>query len=112
VFSVAAYFPRNKVEVSGEYRRFTRSSDAGRKVELHFCPECGTTVIWYPEVFPELLAVAVGCFADPHFPAPQRGVWAANRHDWVHLPVGVASFDAQPGPPSSTPSMGRELDDF
>ncbi len=103
VFGVGAYYPRSQVTLAGNSKRYARSSDAGRRVVCHFCPECGTTVTWGLELFPDMTAVAVGCFADPHFPAPQRAVWASHRHDWVVFPEAIAQLDAQPGPPPSPP---------
>ena len=41
----------------GAHKAFNRSSDAGRKVEYHFCTECGSTVFWYREATPELTAI-------------------------------------------------------
>jgi hypothetical protein len=34
---------------------------------------------------PDLIAVAVGAFADPSFPAPSQAVWDERRHHWVTL---------------------------
>lgn len=97
VFGVAAYFPRAQVTLSGEHKVFARGSDAGRRIENHFCPQCGTTVAWELELFPSLVAVAVGCFADPHLGAPQRAVWAKYKHDWVQFPDTVPQLETQPG---------------
>jgi len=35
---------------------------------------------------PELIAVAVGSFADPSFPPPTQSVWNESRHAWVETP--------------------------
>lgn len=101
VFGVGAYYPRAQVSLAGDYKRYARSSDAGRRVECHFCPECGTTVTWDLELFPDMTAVAVGCFADPHFPAPQRAVWASQKHDWIAFSKGITELETQPGAPAS-----------
>jgi len=60
-----------------------RSSDSGRKIEHHFCPNCGSTVFWYAESFPDLIGVAFGAFADPSMPWPMASVWETTRHPWV-----------------------------
>jgi len=36
--------------------------------------------------FPGYIAIAVGNFADPDFPAPSIAVWEQSRHPWVSLP--------------------------
>jgi hypothetical protein len=40
---------------------------------------------WENEGFPGYVAVAIGNFADPSFPAPTIGVWEESRHPWVSL---------------------------
>jgi hypothetical protein len=42
-----------------------------------------------PDRKPEMVAVAVGAFADPAFPASSQTVYAEHRHRWV--PNGPAS---------------------
>lgn len=86
-FGIAAFYPRDAVEVTGEARTYTRGSDAGLTITFHFCPTCGVSLFWEPERKPELLAVAVGGFADPGFPAPSQEVWTQCRHPWVVLPL-------------------------
>ena|SRR5437899_1803599 len=86
-FGLAAFFPRGAVETSGEARQFSRRSDSGKSVTFHFCPHCGSTVFWEAERKPDAIAVAVGTFADPTFPAPAQTVYADHRHPWA-----MASF--------------------
>ena len=38
---------------------------------------------------PERIAVPVGAFADPTFPAPRVSVWEDRMHPWVGLPDGI-----------------------
>src|SRR5947209_6981906 len=49
--------------------------DSGRKVEIHFCPDCGSSVFWYAEYRPDLIGIAFGAFADPTMPWPMLSVW-------------------------------------
>jgi hypothetical protein len=94
VFSVSAYFPRHSVQVvSGVSKTFVRMGDSGRKAEIHFCPEGGSSVFWDSEALPEVRGVAVGCFADPSFPAPQRAAYIRSRHYWVNFPPGIESYE-------------------
>jgi hypothetical protein len=82
-YGVAAFFRREDVEPQGAARSYTRQSDSGRHVTFHFCPECGSTVFWTPHRKPEAVAIAVGSFADPAFPAPTQAVYPERRHPWV-----------------------------
>lgn len=87
VYGIAAFFPRIDAAAEGRSRRYERSSDSGHGVAFHFCPDCGSTVFWEPERRPEEIAVAVGAFADPSFPAPTQSVWNERRHPWVTVPA-------------------------
>lgn len=82
-FGIAAFFDSEAAEPAGESRTFRRGSDSGHPITFHFCGTCGSTVYWYPARMPALVAVAVGCFADPAFPAPTRSVYEQHRHAWV-----------------------------
>ena len=96
VYGVGAYFERERVKTEGAFKQFRRSSDAGRRLDLAFCPECGSTVFWDLEMMPGRIGVAVGAFADPDFPAPQVAVWTENKYRWVPLPEGVPARPKQP----------------
>ncbi|MGA9319528.1 MAG: GFA family protein [Xanthobacteraceae bacterium] len=97
-FAVGAFFPNSQISgIEGAHKAFTRSSDAGRKVEYHFCADCGSTVFWHRQATPELTAISVGCFTDPTFPAPVAAIWAAHKLQWVVFPPGMPVLDAQPG---------------
>jgi len=84
-FGIAAFYPREAVAAEGRASRYRRSADSGFAITFHFCPDCGATVFWEPERKPEAVAVAVGAFADPGFPAPTQAVWEERRHPWVTL---------------------------
>ena len=83
VFGNQAWFEKQQITVSGSSTKFSRSSDEDRLVSFQFCPVCGSTVYWEAERFPGLMAVAVGSFADPAFPAPKHSGWERRRHNWV-----------------------------
>lgn len=93
-FGIAAFFPRDAVTVEGRSGSYRRSSDSGHAVTFQFCRDCGSSVFWEAERKPEAIAVAVGCFADPSFPAPSQSVYDERRHPWVAVPAeGIARRD-------------------
>jgi hypothetical protein len=69
--------------------QFVRVAESGNPITFHFCSVCGSTVYWEPKAMPELIAVAVGAFADPNFPAPKDSVWEKRRHPWAEMPVNT-----------------------
>jgi len=85
-YGIAAFYVRADVAPEGRARSWRRRADNGFVVTFHFCPDCGSTVFWEPERMPEMIAVAVGAFADPSFPAPGQSVWEERRHPWVSGP--------------------------
>ena len=82
-FGVAAFFPRDAVKPEGRETTTRRLADSGRGLTFHFCPDCGGTVYWEPEFRPDSVAVAVGAFADPSFPAPEKEVYENRAHPWA-----------------------------
>ncbi len=85
VFAAQARFRSDQVEIEGRSKSWTRTADSGRTVTYRFCPDCGSTVHYTGGNFPDLVAIPVGAFADPAFPAPQFSVWEKRKHDWVEI---------------------------
>jgi len=77
---------REQVTFAGKAATWVRTAESGNTLTFHFCPTCGSTVYWEGEGFPGYVAVAIGNFADPNFPAPSIAVWEETRHPWVSLP--------------------------
>jgi hypothetical protein len=81
------------VEIEGASTSFERVAESGNRITFHFCPRCGATVFYRLEGLPEAIAIPVGAFADPQFPAPWVSVYEVSRYPWVTLPDGVEHFD-------------------
>jgi hypothetical protein len=97
-FGVSTYFPKDQVRTEGPSKIYVRGSDSRRKIELHFCPDCGTSVFWYTEFLPDHIGIAFGTFADP-LPWPTASVWEATRHPWVTFDHPVDRFTDQRSTP-------------
>ena len=91
-FGVQARFPPEMVSIEGRSTQYVRTADSGNPITYHFCPDCGSTV-YYRQQVPDLIAVPVGAFADPAFPAPRVSVYEARRHAWAGTPADVGHFD-------------------
>lgn len=92
-YAVQARWPAAQVTITGTATRFSRVGDEGTKATFHFCPICGATVYYRIEAIPDVIAVAVGNFADPDFPAPRISVYGERRHSWVSIPDGAERYD-------------------
>ena len=87
-FGVAAFYDAADVTPKGPSSAFRRSGESGFDLVHHFCPVCGATVWWEPLRKPGVVAVALGAFADPGFPAPAKAVHEESRHPWVVCALG------------------------
>ena len=85
VFGAQARFPKHAVQVSGESSTYVRVGDEGSRITFHFCPKCGATVHYAIGAHEEFVAVPVGAFAEPGFPAPSFSVYEERMHSWVGL---------------------------
>lgn len=92
-FGVQARFARTNVVIQGRSGQYVRTGDSANKCTFYFCPDCGSTVYWQPVQSPDVIAIAVGAFADPAFPAPTFSVYEERRHRWVELLGEIEHMD-------------------
>jgi hypothetical protein len=84
-FGVSAYFPASKVQVTGDVRDYTFTTESGRAFTTRFCPICGTNVLWALEMSPDLVGVAAGTFDPPTFWFPlTREIFTRSAAPFVH----------------------------
>jgi hypothetical protein len=99
VLQVSAVFPDAAgITITGETRIYNGlkikgvGTANGDEISYHFCPTCGSTVFWAFKGRP-VLAVAVGNFADPDFPAPSAELHTPYRHHWLQPVEGAEQFE-------------------
>jgi hypothetical protein len=111
-FYAEAIFPMEAVEFNaGELRQYEHVSENSRKkVHVHFCPSCGTTLGLTFERWPEVRALSRGCFDDPNAIEITSHIWTESAQTGVVLPADVdcfaqarASLDGQPAPATRHP---------
>lgn len=84
-FAVQARWPDEHVELTGEFREWSKTGDSGMSASFRFCPTCGATLAYTNEGMPGVVAIAVGAFADPAFPTPKFSVYEERKHRWVAI---------------------------
>jgi len=89
VFAAQARFHRDDVTLAGRSTSYTRIGDSGGRATFHFCPDCGATVYYMIDGMPDMVAIPVGAFAAPAFPAPVRSVYEERMHSWVKMPEDI-----------------------
>ncbi len=88
IFGVQARFLASQVSMEGESSIYLHVGDSGGQASMHFCPKCGSTVYWQYQDGgkpSDVVAVAVGAFADPGFPAPKFTVYNDRKHPWADM---------------------------
>jgi hypothetical protein len=88
-----ARFLRDRVRIERDSTAYTRISDEGDARTFHFCTHCGATVFYHLPREKAVVAVPVGAFADPGFPAPTRSVYEVRGHEWVAVPAAIEHHD-------------------
>jgi hypothetical protein len=117
-FYAESIFQRDAVHFNdGELRQYEHVSDGSKKkVVVHFCPTCGTTVGLTFERWPEMQAISRGCYDDPNAVQVTSHIWTRSAQTGVVLPALVdcfaearASLDGQPARAlrHETPAMAR-----
>lgn len=84
-FAAQARWAADHVEITGTSLQWTKSSDSGSQATFSFCPNCGATVLYRSDALPDLVAIPIGAFADPLFPAPHYSVYESRKHGWVAI---------------------------
>ena len=93
-FGMQAGFDKEQVDITGDYKDYSRISDEEDRKEhvFHFCPECGSQVFYTEPDEPGLVVVSVGAFADSSFPPPTESGYDWRRHPWIGLPDSIQRY--------------------
>jgi hypothetical protein len=111
-------FPNHAVVFNdGPMHSYAHTSDvSGKKVYVHFCPGCGTTVSLTFERWPDMRGLSRGCYDDPNAVDVSSHIWTRSAQTGTALPAGVdcfagarASLEGQPEPSvrHTAPMMAR-----
>jgi hypothetical protein len=87
-------FPMNAVLFNtGRLSSYEHLSDSSnKKVFVHFCPDCGTTVSLTFERWPDIRGIARGCYDDPDAVTVSSHIWTRSAQTGTALPEGVECF--------------------
>lgn len=91
-FAEQAKYFRKDVAIAGASTQFIRTGDEGSQARFHFCPSCGCTVYYEFVGSDDYVAIPVGAFADPGFPAPTVSVYEDRKHAWVLPPPDAEHY--------------------
>lgn len=101
----------------GQMSSYEHVSDSSqKKVFVHFCTRCGTTVSLTFERWPDVRAISRGCYDDPDAVTVTSHIWTQSAQSGTALPEGVDCFvrarmtldgDAEPSTRYPSPVMVR-----
>jgi hypothetical protein len=89
IFHTGAYYDQANVRVDGPAKLYVREGSSGGKVRFYFCPTCGSSVYFSPDLKPEVVGIPVGAFADPTFAPPTVSVYEESMHPWAVMPANA-----------------------
>ena len=93
-FGVTVYYrPEQLVRREGAASSFHRPDGS---TTFHFCPRCGSSLLWIPDGADDVIGVAGGAFADPTLPGPHRMTHTATGHPFVTAPTGIPVYEDGP----------------
>ena len=95
-FGLGVFHAIDTVEITRTATEFIHVGDSGRKVRCYFCPTCGSTVYWKPDVLPSLIGVAVGALGDPAFRLPPFR-YSSSRSIIGSMLMGQSSISRKAG---------------
>ncbi len=77
----------------GAMSQYDHTSDSsGKRVHVHFCPSCGTTVSLSFERWPDFRALSRGTFDEPDWVSINAQIWTRSAQTGVALPSNTDCF--------------------
>ena len=105
-------FPMDAVQFSGAPMRSYahRSDSSGKKVVVHFCESCGTTVSLSFERWPDVRAISRGTMDVPGLVEVTAHIWTRSAQSGGALPAGIDCFDQARASLHGTAQTPRRFD--
>ncbi len=99
-YMVEPIFRKTDFEViSGQPKVYQqRSQGSGKRVDVHFCADCGTKLYLAFERFPDVVGVYAGTFDNPNWfersDENSKHIFLSAAQHGTVIPAGVAGFQA------------------
>jgi hypothetical protein len=96
-FFMNAWFKKDQVvSIDGRSSIYRRGTDFDRELERHFCPDCGSQVYVYTNLFPNGIGLNAPGFEDEALSRPTFISYTRSQYSWVRFPEGIRSSETQP----------------
>lgn len=100
ILVAACGYRRTQIDLPRDAMTFHASSPGVRR---GFCPNCGTSISYENERWPEDIHIMAGCLDAPALLQPQFHIFAGERLPWLQLADTLPRF-------RTTPSAGDRMD--
>ena len=94
--STIALVQRSALAITGTLKGYEYAGDSGNKLEINFCPTCGSPVILNIRAMPDLVSVKVGSLDDPGWFRPEMQIWTDSAQAWFPLVDDCTRFPKSP----------------
>lgn len=88
--------PKPTLELSGEMKFYTVTTDTGNQSSRGFCRECGSPVINRNTGFPEMEFIHAASLDDPERFQPSLVVYTSSGLSWDKVDDALPSFEKMP----------------
>jgi hypothetical protein len=94
-----ALFRTADLSLSGALASHSYVAASGNALTQSFCAACGTPVMGQSSARPDMRAIRLGLFDQPHDLKPQMAIWLDDAPAWAVIDPALARFPRQPPPP-------------
>ena len=95
--STIALVPRAGLTVTGKLKGYEYAGDSGGRLEINFCPNCGSPVLLDIRATPDIVSIKVGSFDDTSWFKPSLSIWADSAQAWMPELPDCKSFPGNMG---------------
>ena len=88
--------PKESLQMSGDYKFFSKLGDKGGEVSRGFCPNCGSRAVSTLGATPDLYLVYGSSLDDPSWFRPAMDIYTASALPWDYMDPSVPNFEQSP----------------
>lgn len=96
IFAAAFAVPKETLQMSGDYKFFSKKGDNGGEVNRGFCPECGSRAVSTLGFLPEYYFVYASSLDDPSWFKPGVNLYTSSALPWDCMDPSIPAFEKTP----------------
>jgi hypothetical protein len=88
-------FRRDTVNVTGEVRYYSWTSERGTVLDRGFCPICGNPISMLSKVRPDIALVYAASLDDPSLYMPSANIWIRSAQPWDKVDQSISCHETR-----------------